>query len=52
MSHDELSFGTGPEIGTTPPDFDLPDQSGETVSYSATRGGGKAIILFYRSASW
>ena len=52
MRQNETSFGTGPGIGETPPDFDLPDQSGQVVSYSATRSGGKAIILFYRSASW
>ncbi len=52
MNTDDLSFGTGPEIGETTPDFTLPDQFGDTVNYTAARGGGKAIILFYRSASW
>ena len=52
MKSDEVSFETGPDIGETPPDFTLPDQAGEPVNYAATRGDGKALILFYRSASW
>jgi peroxiredoxin len=52
MKPDDLSFGTGPGIGEAPPDFTLPDRFGEPVNYAATRGDGKALILFYRSASW
>lgn len=52
MKPNDLSFGAGPDIGETPPNFTLPDQFGAPVNYAATRGGGKAIILFYRSASW
>ncbi|MBT3271379.1 hypothetical protein HN371_29845 [Candidatus Poribacteria bacterium] len=52
MNADELSFGTGPEIGDVTPDFTLPDRFGQPVNYAETRGDGKALILFYRSASW
>ena len=45
-------FARGPDIGDTVPDFQLPDQFGTTVRFSAVRGGGQALILFYRSASW
>ncbi len=44
-------FPTGPELGQPVPAFTLPDQSGKPVSYPPD-GGGKAYILFHRSASW
>lgn len=43
-------FGTGPGIGEVVPAFALPDQRGRRVSYEG--GGRRALILFYRSASW
>lgn len=45
------SFPTGPGIGELVPAFTLPDQDGKPVSYPP-QGGGKAYILFHRSASW
>ena len=45
-------FTTGPEIGEPVPDFSLPDQFGNLVHYAAAKGSKKALILFYRSASW
>ena len=45
-------FPTGPAVGEPVPDFTLPDQSGRPVQFSAARGDGRSLILFYRSASW
>ncbi len=43
---------TGPEIGARAVDFELPDQLGRRVRLSQIAAGRKALILFYRSASW
>ena len=48
----ENDFPTGPDIGQPVPDFTLPDQTGRLVNLAAYRGQGRALILFYRSASW
>lgn len=45
-------FAKGPEIGDVLPDFTLLDQSGAAVNFTAARGDGQALVLFYRSASW
>ena len=45
-------FAKGPEIGDPLPDFTLPDQTGNRVTFAAARGNGQALVLFYRSASW
>ena len=45
-------FPTGPAVGEPVPDFTLPDQSGDPVRFSETRGQKRALILFHRSASW
>ncbi len=45
-------FPTGPDVGQKVPDFTLPDYSGEMVNFSEERGARRALILFYRSASW
>lgn len=45
-------FPTGPSIGEPVPDFALPDPSGNMVRFSEARGEDRALILFYRSASW
>ncbi|MFK8048774.1 MAG: hypothetical protein AB8B81_10090 [Halioglobus sp.] len=43
---------TGPEVGDTLPDFELPDAFGKPVSFHRDRGNKKAVLLFYRSAVW
>lgn len=48
----EGEYPTGPEIGEPIPDFTLPDAFGKPVHFAAERGSHKALILFYRSASW
>ena len=45
-------FPTGPAVGERVPDFRLPDQFGNLVRFSDARGTDRALILFYRSASW
>lgn len=48
----EGDFTPGLEIGETAPDFALPNQHGEEVSFHTDRGGARAAVLFYRSAVW
>jgi len=43
---------TGPEVGDRLPDFELPDANGNLVSYHASRGSAKSVVVFYRSAVW
>ncbi len=45
-------FPTGPEVGARLPDFTLPDQQGRPVNLAAARGGGRALLVFHRSARW
>ena len=43
---------TGPSIGTRIEDFELVDAFGRWVRLSKVAQGRRALILFYRSASW
>lgn len=45
-------FPTGPEVGERLPDFTLPDQHGRPVNITAARDGGRALVVFHRSARW
>jgi peroxiredoxin len=42
----------GPRVGERFPDVTLADQHGSTVDLHAARGKRRAIVVFYRSASW
>ena len=42
----------GPAIGARFPDIQLPDQHGQVVDLQTARAGRRALVLFYRSASW
>jgi len=42
----------GPAVGSTFPDFELPDANGNQVSLNGWRAGRRALVVFYRSASW
>ena len=42
----------GPQVGDVFPDVVLPDQQGRAINLHAARGGGKALVVFHRSASW
>ena len=49
---DSDNYPKGPEVGASLPDFTLPDQNGKPVNYNQTRGNGKALVVFHRSARW
>jgi AhpC/TSA family len=42
----------GPRVGDRVPDFNLPDQTGETRSLQSAMGPKGAVLVFYRSADW
>jgi peroxiredoxin len=44
--------GIGPTVGERFPDVLLPDQHGQAVDLHQTRGTRRALVVFYRSASW
>lgn len=48
----EQGVDSGPGIGEVLPDFTLPDPWGQLVNFKEKRAGNKALVLFYRSASW
>lgn len=41
-----------PTVGSTFPDFRLPDQHSRLVPFAATRAGRKALVVVYRSGDW
>jgi hypothetical protein len=45
-------FAPGLAIGEMAPDFVLPNQHGEEISFHADRAGSRAAVLFFRSAVW
>jgi peroxiredoxin len=42
----------GPAVGSRFPDVVLKNQRGETIDLQLVRGKRKALVVFYRSASW
>ena len=49
---DSDDFPSGPAVGERLPAFALRDQHGRTVSLEAARDGGRALVVFMRSAEW
>jgi hypothetical protein len=45
-------FPPGLSVGEPAPDFVLPNQHGEEISFHADRDGARAAVLFFRSAVW
>ena len=45
-------FPTGPAVGERLPDFILPNQNGKPIDFHKDRDGGKAVVVFFRSAVW
>ena len=45
-------FPTGPAVGELLPDFTLPGQRGESVNFTTTRAGRRALVVFHRSVRW
>jgi len=42
----------GPAVGELVPDFELPDVDGHPIHFHNWRNGRRALVVFYRSASW
>jgi peroxiredoxin len=42
----------GPSVGELFPDFELPDVDGRPIRFHKWRNGRRALVVFYRSASW
>jgi peroxiredoxin len=48
-----IDFTTlGPAVGERFPDVILPDQHGQRINLHQARNGRRALVVFYRSASW
>ncbi|HIG17871.1 MAG TPA: hypothetical protein EYQ31_11670 [Candidatus Handelsmanbacteria bacterium] len=45
-------FPMGPDVGEIVPDFELTDARGQLVRFTNRPPKTRALILFYRSASW
>ena len=43
---------TGPEVGSTLPAFEAPDQNGQLQNLQTILGPKGALLVFYRSADW
>ena len=43
---------SGPEIGTTVPEFSAPDQTGKIQTLKSIMGPKGALLVFFRSADW
>ena len=49
----EIDFSRiGPAVGGRFPDIRLLDQHGRVVDLHTVRGNRRALVVFYRSASW
>ena len=42
----------GPAVGERFPDIILPDQHGQRIQLHQAHNGRRALVVFYRSASW
>jgi hypothetical protein len=45
-------ISTGPEVGSTVPDFTAQDQAGRTQTLKSIMGPKGAMLVFFRSADW
>jgi len=48
----QQAIKTGPEVGSTVPAFEAPDQYGREQSLQSIVGPKGALLVFYRSADW
>lgn len=46
------AIATGPEIGMKIPEFSLPDQIGQSRTFTSLSGPQGLVLVFYRSADW
>ncbi len=45
-------FPTGPAVGETLLDINLPNQHGELIDLHKREGSANAVVVFFRSAMW
>ena len=48
----QQAIKTGPEVGSTVPAFEAPDQNGRLQNLQSILGPKGALLAFYRSADW
>jgi len=48
----QQAIKTGPEVGSTLPSFEAPDQNGRAQNLQSVLGPKGALLVFYRSADW
>jgi len=48
----QQAIKTGPEVGTTVPALEAPDQNGRLQNLQTILGPKGALLVFYRSADW
>ena len=48
----QQAIKTGPEVGSTLPAFEAPDQNGRVQNLQSILGPKGALLVFYRSADW
>ena len=48
----QQAIKTGPEVGSTLPSFEAPDQNGRLQNLKSILGPKGALLVFYRSADW
>ena len=48
----QQAIKTGPEVGSTVPAFEAPDQNGRLENLQSILGPKGALLVFYRSADW
>jgi len=52
VSSAQQAIKTGPEVGSTVPMFEAPDQNGQRQNLKSILGPKGAMLVFYRSADW
>jgi hypothetical protein len=52
MASAQTAIKTGPEVGSTVPAFEAPDQYGKVQNLQSIMGPKGALLVFYRSADW
>lgn len=52
VSSAQQAIKTGPEVGSTVPTLEAPDQNGQPQSLKSILGPNGAMLVFYRSADW
>jgi len=48
----QQAIKTGPEVGTTVPALEAPDENGRLQNLQTILGPKGALLVFYRSADW